>query len=156
MPILDAKTVFARNANISAGSGATILATGSTVWTGAIVDGGVQVVDQEKAGDAVGQELTVKVVVGDTAISGTSATTAQFKLQTGGANAVTSGGSAVTSNFKDLLMTGPIAVNGAKTGTVLACFRIPEGTERYLRVIGVIGGAACSAGTVSIYATRDL
>jgi len=147
MAILDAKTVFANNASIAGSSGSTVI-EGSTTWTGAIADGGVQIVDQEKAGDAVGQELTIKAVVGGTAavVGGSTAATIQFKLQTGD----------TTSAFSDLLLSAPKAVDGAAVGTVLAEFRVPSGSKRYLRVVGVIDGASITSGNVSVYATRDL
>lgn len=147
MPILDAKTVFSREVALSGASVGTII-KGTTVWTGAIEENKSQIVDQEKAGDAVGQELTVKCVVGGTAaVSGTSASTVQFKLQT---SADTTDG-----HFEDLLLSPAIKVNGATPGTELACFRIPAGTKRYLRTTITVGGATVT-GVFSVYATRDL
>lgn len=147
MPILDAKTVFAREVAMSGASVGTII-KGTTVWNGAIEANHSQIVDQEKAGDAVGQELTVKCVVGGTAaVSGTSASTVQFKLQT---SADTTDG-----NFEDLLLSPAIKVNGAIPGTELACFRIPAGSKRYLRTTITVGGATVT-GVFSVYATRDL
>jgi hypothetical protein len=147
MPILDAKTVFAREVAMSGASVGTVL-KGSTVWSGAIAAGSLQIVDQEKAGDAVGQELTIKAVVGGTAaVGGTTASTLQFKLQTSDTT--------VDGDFQDLLLTPAIKVKDATPGTVLACFRVPEGTKRYLRTTITVGGATVT-GVFSIYATRDL
>ena len=147
MPILDAKTVFAREVALSGASVGTVI-KGTTVWSGAIESNKSQIVDQEKAGDAVGQELTVKCVVGGTAaVSGTAASTVQFKLQT---SADTTDG-----HFEDLLLSPAIKVNGAIPGTELACFRVPAGTKRYLRATATVGGATVT-GVFSIYATRDL
>ena len=150
MPILDAKTVFAREVSVT-GPTATVL-KGSTVWSGAIETNKSQIVDQVKAGDAVGQELTIKAVVGGTAaVGGSSVSTVTIALQT--SDTTTDG------DFKDLLLTPAITVYGKKPGDVLACFRVPEGTKRYLRTTVTIGGASIgTAGTfpLSIYATRDL
>ena len=147
MAILDAKTVFSREVAMSGASVGTII-KGTTTWTGAIEANKSQIVDQDKAGDAVGQELTVKCVVGGTAaIGGTTASTLQFKLQT--SDTTTDG------DFEDLLLTPAIKVDGAVPGTELACFRVPAGSKRYLRTAIVVGGATVS-GVVSVYATRDL
>ena len=147
MPILDAKTVFAREVPLSGASVGTII-KGSTTWSGGIASGYSQIVDQEKAGDAVGQELTVKCVVGGTAaVGGTTASTLQFKLQTSDTT--------VDGDFQDLLLTPAIKVKDATPGTVLACFRVPEGTKRYLRTTITVGGATVT-GVFSVYATRDL
>ena len=149
MAICDAKTVFANNASIAGTAGSSYIG-GSTVWSGAIADGASQIVDQMKAGDAVGQELTIKVVVGGTAaiVGASSASTAQFRLQT--SDTTTAG------DFKDLILTPAISVDGAKPGAVLSTFRVPAGTKRYLRVIATLGGATVTSGKVSVYATRDL
>ena len=147
MPILDAKTVFAREVAMSGASVGTVI-KGTTVWSGAIEANKTQIVDQEKAGDAVGQELTVKCVVGGTAaVGGTTASTVQFKLQT--SDTTTDG------DFKDLLLTPAIAVKDATPGTELACFRVPAGSKRYLRTTITVGGATVT-GVFSVYATRDL
>ena len=90
----------------------------------------------------------MKCVVGGTAaVSGTAASTVQFKLQT---SADTTDG-----HFEDLLLSPAIKVNGAIPGTELACFRVPAGTKRYLRATATVGGATVT-GVFSIYATRDL
>jgi hypothetical protein len=147
MPILDAKTVFSREVALSGASVGTVI-KGTTVWTGAIEENKSQIVDQEKAGDAVGQELTVKCVVGGTAaVGGTSASTVQFKLQT--SDTTTDG------DFQDLLLSPAIKVKDAIPGTELACFRVPAGSKRYLRTTITVGGATVT-GVFSVYATRDL
>ena len=150
MPILDAKTVFAREVTVT-GPTATVI-KGSTTWTGGIASGYSQIVDQEKAGDAVGQELTIKAVVGGTAaVGGNSNSPVQIALQT--SDTTTDG------DFKDLILTPAITVYGKNPGDVLACFRVPEGTKRYLRATVTVGGASIgTAGQfpITIYATRDL
>jgi len=147
MPILDAKTVFAREVAMSGASVGTVI-KGTTVWSGAIESNKSQIVDQEKAGDAVGQELTVKAVVGGTAaIGGTTASTLQFKLQTSD--------DTVDGHFEDLILSPAIKVKDAIPGTELTCFRVPAGSKRYLRTTITVGGATVT-GVVSVYATRDL
>ena len=147
MPIPDAKTVFSREVVLSAATVGTVV-KGSSVWNGGIATGSSQIVDQVKAGDAVGQELTIKAVVGGTAaIAGTTASTLQFKLQT--SDTTTDG------DFEDLILSPAIKVNGAIPGTELTCFRVPAGTKRYLRTTITVGGATVT-GVVSVYATRDL
>lgn len=146
MAILDAKTVFANDASIVGTAGSSYLA-GSTVWSGAIAHGATQIVDQGKAGDAVGQELTLKVVVGSVAITGSGATL-QVKLQT--SDTTTAG------DFKDVILSPVITVGGMKKGTSVFECRIPPGTKRYLRTVATIGTANITGGSVSIFATRDL
>lgn len=147
MPILDAKTVFTREAVLSGASVGTVV-KGTTVWNGGIASNASQIVDQEKAGDAVGQELTVKVVVGGTAaVTGTSASTLTVKLQT--SDTTTEG------DFKDLLVSPALAVYGKNPGDEIYSFRIPSGTKRYLRTTATVGGAAVT-GVFSVFATRDL
>jgi hypothetical protein len=147
MPILDAKTVFTREAALSGASVGTVI-KGTTVWNGGIAENASQIVDQEKAGDAVGQELTVKVVAGGTAaISGTTASTLTVKLQT--SDATTDG------SFTDLLVSPALKVAGKNPGDEIYSFRIPSGTKRYLRTTATVGGATVT-GVFSIFATRDL
>jgi len=149
MAILDAKTVFANAVDVSGATGAVTAIKGTTTWSGAIANGAAQVVDQDKAGDAIGQELTVKIVAGGTAaIAGTTASTLTFKLQT--SDTTTDG------DFADLLITPALKVDGVKPGTEIYAFRIPSGSKRYMRFTASIGGASISTGAVSIYATRDL
>lgn len=147
MPILDAKTVFTREAVLSGASVGTVV-KGTTVWNGGIAENASQIVDQEKAGDAVGQELTVKVVAGGTAaISGTTASTLTVKLQT--SDTTTEG------DFTDLLVSPALKVAGKNPGDEIYSFRIPSGTKRYLRTTATVGGAAVT-GVFSVFATRDL
>ena len=152
MPILDAKTVFTREAVLSGASVGTVV-KGTTAWNGGIASDASQIVDQEKAGDAVGQELTVKVVAGGTAaISGTTASTLTVKLQT--ADTITTP-TAADSDFTDLLVSPALKVAGKNPGDEIYSFRIPSGTKRYLRTTATVGGAAVT-GVFSVFATRDL
>ena len=155
MAIMDAKTTFSNQQSVVVSSGGSVVC-GSTVWSGAIASGGGQVVDQGKAGDAVGQELTLKVAAGDVAITGASASAAiQVVLQTAGNDGISSG-SAVDSAFKDLVLSPVVTVGSAGfKGSLFEC-RVPAGAKRYLRVVYKNSGAAITSGTINAYLTRDL
>lgn len=157
MAIMDAKATFAYEKTVAGSANAII--TGSSIGTrgGVISSGGIQIIDLGKAGDAVGQELTLKAYVGGTAIAGTGATV-QVVVQTGGDNAVNSAGAAVDSNFHDLYSGPAIAVGSATTGKGAKLFecRVPGGAERYLRAGVKVGTSATTAGTVNIFLTKDL
>jgi len=147
MSILDAKAVFANQASIVVSSGGSVIC-GSTVWTGAIASGGVQVVDQEKAGDAVGQELTFKSFVGETPIvTGSTAATVKVTIQTS---------EALDSGWRDLV-SGPALTVGTSypKGARLFQVRLPPGSDRYLRVV-VTPSVAITSGTFNAFLTRDL
>lgn len=148
MAIMDAKTVFSNQQSVVVSSGGSVVC-GSSVWSGAIASGGGQVVDQGKAGDAVGQELTLKVTAGNIAIVGGGASAAlQIALQTANNN--------VDSSFKDLVLSPAVVVGSAGyKGTLFEC-RVPAGAKRYLRVVYKNSGAAITSGTINAYLTRDL
>ena len=148
MAIMDAKTVFANQKALSITSGGSLV-LGSTVWSGAIASGGAQIVDQEKAGDAVGQELTFKAHVGNTAIvGGSTAAALQLTIQTS---------EAVDSGWRDLV-SGPALTVGTSfpKGERLFQVRLPPGSDRYLRLVAKAPTAAISSGTIVAYLTRDL
>lgn len=149
MAICDAKTVFANNYNMSGHvtAGSTYV-MGSTAWSGAIANGGVQIVDQEKAGDAVGQELTLKAVAAADIVGASSTTTVQVKFETS---------DAIDSGWTELV-SGPKYPVGTKclAGTSLFECRIPAGAKRYLRASYTVGTANVTSGCISVYATRDL
>ena len=148
MAIMDAKTTFSNQQSVVVSSGGSVVC-GSTVWSGAIASGGGQVVDQGKAGDAVGQELTLKVAAGATAIVGGGASAAlQVVLQTADTN--------VDSAYKDLVLSPAVTVGSAGfKGSLFEC-RVPAGAKRYLRVVYKNSGAAITSGTINAYLTRDL
>jgi len=148
MPILDAKTVFNREIEITGAATVGTVIKGQTVWNGGIAENASQIVDQEKAGDAVGQELTVKATVGgEVAVAGSTAATLTIKLQTSDTT--------VDGNFEDLLISPALKVNGKNPGDELYSFRIPSGTKRYLRTVVTLGGGT-AAGVFNVFATRDL
>lgn len=98
--------------------------------------------DLQVGGDAIGQELTVKAVVGAAFTGGTSL---QFKLQT----------SDDKSAWKDLIMTGAVAAADLKSGAIPFDVRVPKGAKRYLRMQYVAVGTF-SGGTVSAFLTKEL
>lgn len=99
-------------------------------------------IDLKVGGDAIGQELTVKAVVGTAFAGGTSL---QFKLQTSSDN----------STWTDLLMTGAVATANLKAGSVPFDVRVPKGAQRYLRMQYVATGTF-TAGTVTAFLTKEL
>jgi hypothetical protein len=101
-----------------------------------------KVLDLQEGGDAIGQELTVKAVVGTAFAGGTSL---QFKLQTSGDN----------STWTDLLMTGAVAVADLKSGAIPFDVRVPKGAKRYLRMQYVAVGTF-TGGTVTAFLTKEL
>ena len=98
--------------------------------------------DLQVGGDAIGQELTVKAVVGTAFAGGTSL---QFKLQTSDNN----------SSWTDLIMTGTVETAELKSGAVPFDVRVPKGAKRYLRMQYVASGTF-TAGTVSAFLTKEL
>lgn len=101
-----------------------------------------KVLDLQEGGDAIGQELTVKAVVGTAFAGGTSL---QFKLQTSGDN----------STWTDLLMTGAVAAADLKSGAIPFDVRVPKGAKRYLRMQYVAVGTF-TGGTVTAFLTKEL
>lgn len=99
-------------------------------------------IDLQAEGDAIGQELTAKAVVGTAFAGGTSLT---FKLQT----------SADKTTWADLLLTGAIPLANLKAGTVPFDVRVPKGAKRYLRMQYIAAGTF-TAGTVSAFMTKEL
>ncbi len=122
--ILDADLIFSEKQAVTATAAST------------------KVLDLQEGGDAIGQELTVKAVVGTAFAGGTSL---QFKLQTSGDN----------STWTDLLMTGAVAVADLKSGAIPFDVRVPKGAKRYLRMQYVAVGTF-TGGTVTAFLTKEL
>ena len=122
--ILDADLIFSEKQAVTATAAST------------------KVLDLQEGGDAIGQELTVKAVVGTAFAGGTSL---QFKLQTSGDN----------STWTDLLMTGEVAVADLKSGAIPFDVRVPKGAKRYLRMQYVAVGTF-TGGTVTAFLTKEL
>ena len=122
--ILDADLIFSEKQAVTATAAST------------------KVLDLQEGGDAIGQELTVKAVVGAAFAGGTSL---QFKLQPSGDN----------STWTDLLMTGAVAAADLKSGAIPFDVRVPKGAKRYLRMQYVAGGTF-TGGTVTAFLTKEL
>lgn len=122
--ILDADLIFSEKQAVTATAAST------------------KVLDLQEGGDAIGQELTVKAVVGTAFAGGTSL---QFKLQTSGDN----------STWTDLLMTGAVAAADLKSGAIPFDVRVPKGAKRYLRMQYVAVGTF-TGGTVTAFLTKEL
>lgn len=100
------------------------------------------VLDFKEPGDAVGQELTIRVIVAEEFAGLTSL---QIKLQTG----------ETSSDFKDVLMTPAIPAANLKRGAEIFKIRAPGGMKRYARINYVVSGTA-TAGAVTAYMSKEL
>ena len=99
-------------------------------------------VDFQEPGDAVGQELTIRVIAAETfaGINGV-----QIKLQT----------SADNSAWEDVIMTPEIPVAKLTRGAEVFRVRTPNGLKRYARLQYVVNGNA-SAGSFTAYMSKEL
>lgn len=100
------------------------------------------VIDFKEPGDAVGQELTIRVIVAE---EFAGLTGLQIKLQTGD----------TASDFKDVLMTPTLAASDLKRGKEIFKVRTPGGLKRYARIAYVVSGTA-TAGAVTAYMSKEL
>jgi hypothetical protein len=100
------------------------------------------VVDFQEPGDAVGQELTIRVIVAE-AFAGASGL--QIKLQTSGDG----------SAWEDVIMTPSIAAAKLTRGAEVFRVRTPNGLKRYARLQYVVSGSA-SAGAVTAFMSKEL
>ena len=95
------------------------------------------------AGDAIGQELTIHVVV-DTAFA--TLTSLTVSLET----------SANNSTWTTVL-SGPAVPRASLTkGASIFCVRVPQGLSRYVRLKYTVGGSNATAGKVTAFASKDL
>ena len=101
-----------------------------------------QVVDFKAPGDAVGQELTIRVIVAEEFAGLTSM---QIKLQTGDTD----------STFEDVLLTPAIPAAKLKRGAEVFKVRTPGGLKRYARINYTVSGTA-TAGAVTAYMSKEL
>lgn len=95
------------------------------------------------AGDAIGQELTIHVVV-DTAFS--TLTSLTVSLET----------SANNSTWTTVLSGPAIARASLTKGASIFCVRVPRGLSRYVRLKYTVGGSNATAGKVTAFASKDL
>lgn len=100
------------------------------------------VLDFQEAGDAVGQELTIRAVV-TTAFAGL--TSLQIKVQT----------SADNSSFTDVLLTPAIPAANLTKGAEILCVRVPRGLKRYARLSYVVAGTG-TAGKVTAFMSKEI
>ena len=121
--ILDAELIFSEKQAVTTGTAES-----------------TKTLDLQVGGDAIGQELTVKAVVGAAFTGGTSL---QFKLQTS------------DDKSGDLIMTGAVAAADLKSGAIPFDVRVPKGAKRYLRMQYTAVGTF-TGGTVSAFLTKEL
>jgi hypothetical protein len=100
-------------------------------------------IDLGAAGDAIGQELTIHVVV-DTAFAALTSLTVSLET------------SANNSTWTTVL-SGPAVPRASLTkGASIFCVRVPQGLSRYVRMKYTVGGSNATAGKVTAFASKDL
>jgi hypothetical protein len=104
--------------------------------------GASEVIDLGEAGDAIGQELTLHVIV-SAAFAGL--TSLAIAVQTG-----TDG-----KNFADVVMSPAIPAAKLTAGATPFCVRVPKGLGRYVRLNYTVVGSA-TAGKITAFASKDL
>ena len=100
-------------------------------------------VDLGQDGDAVGQELTIRVLVTQTFATLTSLT---IKLQTSSDN----------SNWEDVLWSAAILAANLVKGKEIFAVRVPHGLKRYVRISYAVGGSNATAGKITSYMSKEL
>ena len=99
--------------------------------------------DLGAAGDAVGQELTIRAVVTTTFATLTSLT---IKVQT----------SANNSDWSDVVLSPAIAVASLVKGAEVFTVRVPKGLKRYVRLYYDVTGSNATAGKISAFMSKDI
>lgn len=100
-------------------------------------------IDLGAAGDAIGQELTIHVVV-DTAFATLTSLTVSLETSTDGSTWTT-------------VLSGPAVPRASLTkGANIFCVRVPQGLSRYVRMKYAVGGSNATAGKVTAFASKDL
>lgn len=100
-------------------------------------------IDLGAAGDAIGQELTIHVVV-DTAFAALTSLTVSLET------------SANNSDWTTVLSGPAIAQASLTKGASIFCVRVPQGLSRYVRLKYTVGGSNATAGKVTAFASKDL
>ena len=100
-------------------------------------------IDLGVAGDAIGQELTIQVVV-DTVFA--TLTSLTVSLET----------SANDSDWTTVLSGPAIARASLTKGANIFCVRVPQGLSRYVRMKYTVGGSNATTGKVTAFASKDL
>ena len=99
-------------------------------------------IDLGEAGDAVGQELTIRAVITE---AFTGLTSMAIKLQTGDDG----------SSFTDVLLTPAIPVASLVKGAEVFCVRVPKGLKRYVRLHYDVTGSG-TAGKITAFMSKEL
>ena len=99
-------------------------------------------IDLGAAGDAVGQELTIRAVV---TAAFTGLTNMTIKIQTSADGGV----------YTDVLLTPAIAVADLKKGAEILCVRVPKGLKRYVRLYYDVTGTPM-AGKITAFMSKEL
>lgn len=100
-------------------------------------------IDLGVAGDAIGQELTIHVVV-DTAFATLTSLTVSLETSANGSTWTT-------------VLSGPAVPRASLTkGANIFCVRVPQGLSRYVRLKYTVGGSNATAGKVTAFASKDL
>lgn len=103
-----------------------------------------KVIDTVKGGEAIGNELFLRVVCAESATAA-GAATVQFQIRT--SDSITgSGDSAALASPEVLLMTAPIGKDRLAAGAEVLCVRMPYGAKRYLDVNHVVTTGPLTAG----------
>ena len=122
--ILDAMLLFSKDQAVTASAASTV-------------------VDLGQAGDAVGQELTIRAIVSQTFATLTGL---QIKLQTSSDNA----------NWSDVLLSPVIAAANLVKGAEVFCVRVPKGLKRYVRLNYAVSGSNATAGNIYAFMSKEL
>lgn len=101
-----------------------------------------KVIDLKEPGDAVGQELTLRVVSAETFAGLTGL---QIKVQTG----------ETAETFEDVLMTPSLPASKLARGNEVFVVRVPKGLKRFVRLNYTVSGTA-TAGAVTAFMSKEL
>ena len=107
-------------------------------------------IDLGEAGDAIGQELTIHVVVSgkDDFATLTSLT---VQVQTSETGVTTP-----TDSYTDVLLSAAIPVASLKAGKEVFTVRVPQGLKRYVRLKYTVTGSNATKGKITAFASKDL
>lgn len=116
---------------------------------------GAGVIDLGAAGDAVGHELTIHVVVNTTFAGGASGETMTIGVQS--TDNVSNGSPNFTDTTDTLLSSGAIPATRMVAGEEIFTVRVPKGMKRYVRLkFTKSSSTAFTAGAVTAFASKDL
>lgn len=121
--ILDANLIFSKEQAVTA-------------------DADSSVIDLGQAGDAVGQELTIRAVVSE---SFAGLTGLSIVLKT----------SADKASWNDVILTPSIPVAKLTMGAEVFCLRVPKGLQRYVKLSYDVTGTG-SAGKITAFMSKEI